>query len=1169
MRLVELHLKAFGPFTDRVLAFGEDPRRIVLVHGLNEAGKSSALRAISALRFGIPMRSPDRFVHDYAQMRVGGVFLDARGERHALMRRKGTGVTLKYADFERGGVELPDAVPASVVALLTGGLSLEDYETTFGLDHAALREGGDALAHGKGEIGAALFQASAGVADVTKILDELDASARRFYLPAAQARNGRINLALGAYKAQAEQLKQAQVRPAKWESLERASRAARDALAEVQREFDAGRARQLLARELIAVAPVIASLEHANAVLAALADAPLLDEDAPAARATAQAGLSDAAADAGTSEAAAAAQRGLIGQLVLDPAVLGVGQSIAQLHAAAGAIGRLRGQLATAEADVAARADAFAAQAARIDPARPAADLLALAPSTSARARLDECIAACEEAERALAQHRAAPPSQAGAHAPDAPPMPDANLRTAVRVVLGEIAQADGPRKRLAQLPAEIRAARRALDASLAATGLPDEAAVRRVRPLLGATIDQVVAQAADLRSQRREKTQRIDDMAEAAVRQRDAIDGLLAHGHVPTHDEVRQARAHRERGWDLVRGEYIERTHPDAADFARDEPLPRAYERAVADADAVVDALASDTGRVVALESARRELAGLERDTALRRAEIDAIDAQLKAVDDAWAASLANAGIPAIPPAQLRDWQERQAKAAADADTLQARLDELDGAQALEASLAGRLRDALARLDVGAPAGEILLNTLVAIAEEALAQLDARETERVRVAGQAQELQRQAALHARRDAELAAAAGTARTAFGARLASIGLGADATIAVARARLAEFDALAAADAAHAEARARRAEHAEALSVYRDTAAGIAAALGEPAPADVGVLAGRWSARLESARAQQTKKTLAEQALQAALEALERHRAKAARHQAALARLCAAAGVDDAAALPAAEERSAAKRRASREAAAATEQLAKASRRSLDALRDEIAGRDQDALRDDDARVEQALAEIGTRLERARATDEAARRELEAIDDSDVAALAADAMARAAATVRNALPLQMRTRLAHALLGEAVRRFKERSQAPMLASASAYFAQITGGEFEGLVNDDREAAQAIAGRRAGGALVPIDAMSEGTRDQLYLALRLAALELQRERGVDLPVILDDVLMAADDERAACVFRALSRFAHGGQVIVFTHHRHLCEVARGAVGEEGVGVVELQRG
>ena len=39
MRIRKLHLRAFGPFTDRVLDFGEAAQGLVLVHGPNEAGK--------------------------------------------------------------------------------------------------------------------------------------------------------------------------------------------------------------------------------------------------------------------------------------------------------------------------------------------------------------------------------------------------------------------------------------------------------------------------------------------------------------------------------------------------------------------------------------------------------------------------------------------------------------------------------------------------------------------------------------------------------------------------------------------------------------------------------------------------------------------------------------------------------------------------------------------------------------------------------------------------------------------------------------------------------------------------------------------------------------------------------------------------------------------------
>jgi len=86
-----------------------------------------------------------------------------------------------------------------------------------------------------------------------------------------------------------------------------------------------------------------------------------------------------------------------------------------------------------------------------------------------------------------------------------------------------------------------------------------------------------------------------------------------------------------------------------------------------------------------------------------------------------------------------------------------------------------------------------------------------------------------------------------------------------------------------------------------------------------------------------------------------------------------------------------------------------------------------------------------------------------------------------------------------------------------------------------------------------------------------EEIYLEYsdsRLAALKLQRERGVDLPVILDDVLMASDDVRAGCIFKALANFSASGQVVVFTHHDHLCDVARRNVAHDAIAVVELRR-
>jgi uncharacterized protein YhaN len=72
------------------------------------------------------------------------------------------------------------------------------------------------------------------------------------------------------------------------------------------------------------------------------------------------------------------------------------------------------------------------------------------------------------------------------------------------------------------------------------------------------------------------------------------------------------------------------------------------------------------------------------------------------------------------------------------------------------------------------------------------------------------------------------------------------------------------------------------------------------------------------------------------------------------------------------------------------------------------------------------------------------------------------------------------------------------------------------------------------------------------AEGTLDQLYLALRLAALDVRRAAGVDVPVILEDALMTSDDDRSGVMLEALADFARGNQVLVFTHHRHIADIA-----------------
>ena len=88
MKLSKLYLKAFGPYTEQVIDFAGTDASLHIVCGPNEAGKSSLLRAIRALFFGISERTQDNFLHENAVLRIAGIVKDDTGHQLSVMRRK-------------------------------------------------------------------------------------------------------------------------------------------------------------------------------------------------------------------------------------------------------------------------------------------------------------------------------------------------------------------------------------------------------------------------------------------------------------------------------------------------------------------------------------------------------------------------------------------------------------------------------------------------------------------------------------------------------------------------------------------------------------------------------------------------------------------------------------------------------------------------------------------------------------------------------------------------------------------------------------------------------------------------------------------------------------------------------------------------------------------------
>ena len=157
------------------------------------------------------------------------------------------------------------------------------------------------------------------------------------------------------------------------------------------------------------------------------------------------------------------------------------------------------------------------------------------------------------------------------------------------------------------------------------------------------------------------------------------------------------------------------------------------------------------------------------------------------------------------------------------------------------------------------------------------------------------------------------------------------------------------------------------------------------------------------------------------------------------------------------------------------------------------------------------------------------------------------------------------------LAARLMNLAIERYRSRHQDPLLGRAGEYLRELTCGSFSRLAVDfDETNRRVLRGvRGSSGEHVDVAGMSDGARDQLFFALRLAYIEDHCSRIGVCPVILDDVLMAFDNRRAAAALRILAELAKKTQVLLFTHHEHHVELARQTIPCKALTVHELAAG
>ena len=129
------------------------------------------------------------------------------------------------------------------------------------------------------------------------------------------------------------------------------------------------------------------------------------------------------------------------------------------------------------------------------------------------------------------------------------------------------------------------------------------------------------------------------------------------------------------------------------------------------------------------------------------------------------------------------------------------------------------------------------------------------------------------------------------------------------------------------------------------------------------------------------------------------------------------------------------------------------------------------------------------------------------------------------------------------IAEELLLRTRMKFEEERQPGVIQHAQKFFSSITDQRYDRLYSPIGEQVLTVT-ERTGVSKQPTE-LSRGTREQLYLSLRFGLIREFGDQTERLPVVVDEVLVNFDPDRARRAAEAFVELSETNQVLVFTCH------------------------
>ncbi len=1162
MRIDELQLIAFGPFTDIVLDFSGGQEGFHLVYGPNEAGKSSALRALRNLLYGIPARSPDNFLHPYPKMRIGAILRSSKGDRLKFIRRKGRSNTLRESDDET-------VLEESVLQPFLSGIDSDLFATMFAIGYEDLVRGGQDIIQGGGDIGRLVFSAGSGISNLMEIQNELQAEADLLFRPSGQKQ--KINDALIQLNKNRMELKSVQLKPQDWYTHDKALRKALERKENVQTHLNIHLKNLNRFQRIQQALPLIAERKDLENDFKNYSDAIILPEEFPENRRDLISKLEAARIQKDQAMVNIDACKKSISQLSISHELLDNGDSVEELHLELGSQNKAvkdRVRLETLR-------NALLAETREI--LKNLDDTLTMEEAENRRIKKTEAVKIRKlgaEYERMVARiedaRKRIPEIDFEMDQIEAElgVLPSLRPVDAIRNALADAEDYSPQEKYNRSEQAQIESTLKAIEIEQNMLGL----AAKSLREIESLSIP--LPETIRIFEERFDAKDRLTNTIQADLKksQRDLMEvesqmeSIRLVQEVPTEEDLLKARQLRDMGWELISKILNNQSIPGAVieDYLDKTPdsriLSEAYEKNLNHADLISDRLRREAGRVA--EKAMlmtKQIRMVELIQQLER-DLEIAEDERRQMTREWINLWEPLGIDPRTPREMRHWANDFRQLIQKVKDLGIRREKSDQTQ--RHIDMHRLKLSQHLHDFGVPSNpeKDPLTILIKKAQAVVAAEEELTRKREQLLRDQRKLKN----------EMKAARSHLESSeknlidwqveWTKAVKPIGLNGDSQPEEANVVMDElknlFEKIKEADILQKRImgidRDREEFNQKVTSLVEVVAQDLAGRSASEAALELHY-------RLKLSRDARTKKETLEKQKELEHRQLNQAIQNIMDVETQLKAMCQEAGCGTIDQLPEAERRSGMRREIQTRLEANSDQLRRLSGGSaVEEFIKEALEIDPDGISGKIQSLTETIEALNAEKSELDQTIGSERNELSRMDGSGRAADLAQQIQITLAGIESDAEHYSRLKIATKVLSMAIERYRDKSQGPVLKRASALFNQITDGAFESIRADyDDKGQPVIVGIRSRDReIVRVEGMSDGTADQLYLAMRLAGLERYLENNEPLPFIVDDILIKFDNARAAATLKVLAKISEKTQLIFFTHHNHLVELANGHI-------------